>query len=250
MMRALLLYGGWPGHFPYDIAEWADGILGELGFEVTHIHDPDRLAEDLTIYDVIVCGWTQSLTTEDLTENAERSLLGAVSAGTGFVGWHGATAAFRASLPFSFLLGASFIEHPGGEGVEVPYNVKIVDRSSTTCTTTLPCTCWPPQPSARIRSPGWVGSRCRSRTPSSGAKAACSTRLWAIFRETCRPRQSSGWSVRGWSGPRPTRRSAALDGGIPAEAVLEAVRQSRVRVAVIGTELPPVSWTDQDAFAA
>ena len=128
MMRALLLYGGWPGHFPYDIAEWADGILGELGFEVTHIHDPDRLAEDLTIYDVIVCGWTQSLTTEDLTENAERSLLGAVSAGTGFVGWHGATAAFRASLPFSFLLGASFIEHPGGEGVEVPYSVKIVDR--------------------------------------------------------------------------------------------------------------------------
>ena len=128
MTSAFFLYGGFPGHFPYEIAEWADGIMGELGFEVTHTNDPHQLDQDLTGYDVIVCGWTQAMTTEDLTDRAERSLLDAVAQGTGFVGWHGATAAFRSSLQFSFLIGASFIEHPGGEGVEVPYTVNIVDR--------------------------------------------------------------------------------------------------------------------------
>jgi type 1 glutamine amidotransferase len=127
--RALFLYGGWPGHFPYEVAEWADGLMRETGLDVDHIHDPHRLEEDLTPYDVIVCGWTQAMTTEDLTEKAERSLLDAVAEGTGFVGWHGAAASFRASLPFSFLLGASFIEHPGGEGVDVPYGVHIVDHA-------------------------------------------------------------------------------------------------------------------------
>ncbi len=128
MTSAFFLYGGWPGHFPYEVAEWADGIMDDLGFEVTHTNDPHRLEEDLTAYDVIVCGWTQAMTTEDLTDRAERSLLDAVAQGTGFVGWHGATASFRSSLPFSFLLGASFIDHPGGEGVEVPYTVNIVDH--------------------------------------------------------------------------------------------------------------------------
>jgi type 1 glutamine amidotransferase len=127
--RALFLYGGWPGHFPYDVAEWATSLMTDEGFEVDEIHDPYRLEADLTGYDLIVCGWTQAVTTEDLSEKAERSLLGAVEQGTGFVGWHGAAASFRASLPFSFLLGASFIDHPGGEGVEVPYGVKIVDPS-------------------------------------------------------------------------------------------------------------------------
>jgi type 1 glutamine amidotransferase len=125
--RAFFLYGGWPGHYPYDVADWADGILSELGFQVDHCNDPHRLDSDLTGYDLIVCGWTQAMTTEDLTEGAEQSLLAAVEQGTGFAGWHGMSASFRASLPFSFLTGASFIDHPGGEGVEVPYEVRIVD---------------------------------------------------------------------------------------------------------------------------
>jgi type 1 glutamine amidotransferase len=38
------------------------------------------------------------------------------------------TAAFRSSLPYHLLTGAAFIEHPGGEGVPVRYDVNIVDR--------------------------------------------------------------------------------------------------------------------------
>lgn len=128
MRRALFLYGGFPGHMPYEVAAWASMLLAELDFDVDHITDPYRLDDDLTGYDLILCGWTQAVTTEDLSEGAEKNLLAAVEQGTGFVAWHGAAAAFRASLPFSFLLGSSFIEHPGGEAVDVPYDVHIIDR--------------------------------------------------------------------------------------------------------------------------
>jgi hypothetical protein len=102
--------------------------MDELGFEVEVINDPFRLEQDLTGYDLIVVGWTQALTTEDLSDRAEQRLLQAVVQGTGFAGWHGMTASFRASLPYNFLCGGAFVEHPGGEGVEVPYDVEIVDH--------------------------------------------------------------------------------------------------------------------------
>jgi hypothetical protein len=126
--RVLFLYGGFPGHRPYEVATWARGLMDELGFEVEEIQDPHRFEDDLTGYDLIVLGWTQSQTTEDLTDRAEQRLIEAARAGTGFAGWHGMTASFRASLPYSWIVGADFVEHPGGEAVRVPFEVKIVDR--------------------------------------------------------------------------------------------------------------------------
>jgi type 1 glutamine amidotransferase len=128
MTRVLYLYGGWPGHFPYEVAEWANGLMADLGFDVEETQDPFLLERDLTGYDLIVVGWTQGMTTEDLSDKAEGRLLEAVAGGTGLAGWHGMTASFRSSLPYNLVLGASFVEHPGGEGVEVPYDVRIVDR--------------------------------------------------------------------------------------------------------------------------
>jgi len=126
--NVLFLYGGWPGHRPYEVAEWATALMtDELGFDVHATTHPFLLEGDLTGYDLIVFGWTQALTTEDMTDKQERSLLNAVSTGTGVAGWHGMTASFRASLPYHFVTGAAFIEHPGGEGVPVPYPVNIVD---------------------------------------------------------------------------------------------------------------------------
>lgn len=128
MPRALYLFGGWPGHFPYEVAAtWATPALQDLGFAVDEIHDPHLLDQDLTVYDLIVIGWTQASTTEDLTEKAEGRLHEAVRSGTGLAGWHGMGASFRASLQFSLIAGASFLEHPGGEGVQVPYTIDIVD---------------------------------------------------------------------------------------------------------------------------
>jgi type 1 glutamine amidotransferase len=128
MTKALFLYGGWPGHKPYDVAEWATALMqDELGFTVDATTDPFKLEDDLTGYDLIVFGWTQALTTEDLTDKQEKSLLHAVSRGTGVGGWHGMAASFRSSLPYHFVTGSAFIEHPGGEAVPVPYPVTITD---------------------------------------------------------------------------------------------------------------------------
>jgi type 1 glutamine amidotransferase len=129
MTRVLYLYGGWPGHLPYDVAAWATPLMeGELGFDVEPCNDPHRFEEDLTVYDLIVIGWTQATTTEDLSDRAEQRLHEAVRSGTGLAGWHGMAASFRSSLQFSLIAGASFLEHPGGEGVPVPYTIDIVDR--------------------------------------------------------------------------------------------------------------------------
>jgi uncharacterized protein len=129
MTDVLFLYGGWPGHRPYEVADWATALMtDQLGFRVDQTTDPFRLEDDLTGYDLIVFGWTQALTTEDLTDKQERSLLHAVSHGTGVAGWHGMAASFRSSLPYHFVTGSAFIEHPGGEGVPVPYPIEIIDR--------------------------------------------------------------------------------------------------------------------------
>jgi hypothetical protein len=128
MPRALYLYGGWPGHLPYEVAGWAHELMADLGFEVDDTNDPYVLEQDLRPYDLIVIGWTQAMTTEDLPERAEQRLHEAVRAGTGLAGWHGMAASFRSSLQFALLAGASFLDHPGGEGVPVPYTIDVVDR--------------------------------------------------------------------------------------------------------------------------
>lgn len=128
-MQALYLYGGWPGHFPYEVASrWCMPILEQLGFEVEQTQDPFRLEGDLSGIDLIVNGWTQALTTEDLTEKQERNLLAAIEGGCGLAGYHGMAASFRASLQYSLLIGGSFVEHPGGEASHVEYLVDIIDR--------------------------------------------------------------------------------------------------------------------------
>jgi hypothetical protein len=130
--KVLYLYGGWPGHCPYDVAPWALDLMDDLGFEVEETQDPAVFERDLTPYDLIVIGWTQSTTAEDLSDKCEARLHAAVRTGTGLAGWHGMAAAFRASLQFSLLTGASFLDHPGGEGVPVPYRIEIVDHDHPT----------------------------------------------------------------------------------------------------------------------
>lgn len=127
MTRVLSLFGGWPGHRPYEIGRWTRELLDELGYEVVETSDVFALDDDLTGYDLIVLGWNNALTTEDLSDSQEQALLSAVAEGTGVAAWHGAAAAFRSSLQYHFMLGGDFIEHPAGEGYPQPYEVTVVD---------------------------------------------------------------------------------------------------------------------------
>jgi type 1 glutamine amidotransferase len=126
--RVLSLFGGWPGHRPYEIRDWTRHLLDEIGCDVVDSSDVFALDADLTGFDLIVLGWNNALTTEDLSDAQEHALLSAVEAGTGLAAWHGAAAAFRSSLKYHFLLGGDFIEHPAGEAYPQPYQVTIVDR--------------------------------------------------------------------------------------------------------------------------
>jgi type 1 glutamine amidotransferase len=128
MTDVLYLYGGWPGHRPYNIAEWTRDLVGELGYDIEESHDIFTLDRDLTVYDLIILGWNNALTTEDLSDSQEDHLLEAVESGTGVAAWHGAAAAFRSSLRYHLMLGGDFLAHPGGEGYPHPYEVNVINR--------------------------------------------------------------------------------------------------------------------------
>uniref|UniRef100_UPI0035CC65C6 ThuA domain-containing protein n=1 Tax=uncultured Sphingomonas sp. TaxID=158754 RepID=UPI0035CC65C6 len=127
MPKVLYLFGGWPGHFPHEIAAWARPVFSELSFEVEESNDIFTLDRDLTGFDLIVVGWNNAVTTETLTASQEAQLSRAVEMGTGLVGWHGAGAAFRSSLKYHWILGGSFLDHPAGEGFPKRYQVTITD---------------------------------------------------------------------------------------------------------------------------
>ena len=39
MTKVLYLYGGWPGHHPYEVTMWAAGLMSDLGFELDETQD-------------------------------------------------------------------------------------------------------------------------------------------------------------------------------------------------------------------
>lgn len=124
MTKTLYVYGGWPGHRPYEIADWTRALVrDELGHELVESTDIFALDRDLSEYDLIILGWNNALTTEDLSDSQEQRLLSAVESGTGIAAWHGAAAAFRSSLAYNMLLGGCFVAHPAGEGFPKPYRV-------------------------------------------------------------------------------------------------------------------------------
>jgi uncharacterized protein len=128
MSHALYIRGGWPGHSPYDVAAWTEKVAAEIGIELECTSDIFALDQSLRNYDLIILGWNNALTTEDLTDAQEQHLLDAAARGTGIVGWHGAGSAFRSSLSYALLIGGSFLAHPAGEAVRDPYDVRITDH--------------------------------------------------------------------------------------------------------------------------
>jgi|PlaIllAssembly_1097288.scaffolds.fasta_scaffold77496_2 hypothetical protein len=118
--RILLLHGGWEGHDPDRVADFAENaLLGD--FEVVHSQDVEVLQPAvLRGFDLLVPVWTFG----ELTEGQEEALLAAVADGLGMVAWHGNASAFLESRPHKFLLGGQFVGHPGGN--EVSYRVRFL----------------------------------------------------------------------------------------------------------------------------
>ncbi|WP_151733967.1 ThuA domain-containing protein [Paenibacillus tengchongensis] len=127
MNKALIVWGGWDGHEPEQVAGIFAGLLRGAGFEVEVADTLEAFAdrEKLLGLDLIVPVWTMGQIEQRLVDNVSA----AVQNGTGLAGCHGGMCdAFRNNVDWQFMTGGQWVAHPGNDGVN--YTVEIRHSSS------------------------------------------------------------------------------------------------------------------------
>jgi type 1 glutamine amidotransferase len=123
--RALIVWGGWKGHEPEQVADVLAAALRSRDFyvEVSDTLDAFLDRERLARLDLIVPIWSIGT----IGDEQLAGLLAAVEGGVGLGGCHGGMCdSFRERADYQFMTGGQWVAHPGDEGVE--YTVRIVDR--------------------------------------------------------------------------------------------------------------------------
>jgi len=127
MRKALIVWGGWDGHQPKEVAQIFRKQLEEEGFEVEVSDTLDSFAdaEALKALDLIVPIWTMGKIEQSYVANVSA----AVQSGVGLAGCHGGMCdAFRENVDWQFMTGGQWVAHPGNDGVA--YTVNICNTSS------------------------------------------------------------------------------------------------------------------------
>ncbi len=125
MKRALMTWGGWPGHEPEQCVGVFAPFLREQGYDVTISDTLDTYLDEplMRALDLIVPVWTQSA----ISREQLAGLLGAVASGVGIAGWHGGMAdSFRDSVEYQFMVGGQWVAHPGNI---IDYTVNIANHN-------------------------------------------------------------------------------------------------------------------------
>jgi type 1 glutamine amidotransferase len=123
MKKALIVWGGWDGHQPREVAEIFRGQLEEEGFSVEVSDTLEAFAEreKLKSLELIVPVWTMGRIEQELVNNVSA----AVQSGVGLAGCHGGMCdAFRENTDWQFMTGGQWIAHPGNDGTEYSVNIK------------------------------------------------------------------------------------------------------------------------------
>ncbi|MDQ0719968.1 type 1 glutamine amidotransferase [Paenibacillus sp. W4I10] len=123
MRKALIVWGGWDGHEPEQVAAIFERILKEEQFEVEVSNTLESYAdaEKLMGLDLIVPLWTMGQIEQELVNNVSA----AVQSGVGLAGLHGGMCdAFRNNVDWQFMTGGQWVAHPGNDGVEYMVNMK------------------------------------------------------------------------------------------------------------------------------
>lgn len=123
--KALIVYGGWPGHSPKETAEYMAAELKSIGFEVEVSDTLDALRDEerLKTFNLIVPHWTMG----EIVKEQMGPLHRAIDSGVGLGGIHGGAGdAFRNNCGFQFMVGGQFVGHP--DGIK-DYRVNIVKSS-------------------------------------------------------------------------------------------------------------------------
>jgi len=127
MRKALIVWGGWDGHQPEQVAAIFKRQLEAEGFEV-NVQDTleaFRDGEYLKSLDLIVPVWTMGEIQQELVNNVSA----AVQSGVGLAGCHGGMCdAFRVNVDWQFMTGGQWVAHPGNDGVH--YKVEMRNSSS------------------------------------------------------------------------------------------------------------------------
>ena len=125
--KAQIVYGGWDGHQPKEVAALFRRVLAEEGFAVD-VSDSLSAWDDagaLAAYDLIVPVWTMGT----LTADQQKNVCAAVKNGAGIAGCHGGMCdAFRNATEYQFMTGGQWVAHPGNDGVR--YTVRITTENS------------------------------------------------------------------------------------------------------------------------
>ena len=124
---ALIVWGGWDGHEPKQVAGIFERVLKDEGFSVT-------VSDSLTSFDdaaavaalsLIVPVWTMGKIEKGQLDN----VIKAVEGGVGIAGCHGGMCdSFREATEWQWMTGGQWVAHPGNDGVK--YTVNIVHGSS------------------------------------------------------------------------------------------------------------------------
>jgi hypothetical protein len=125
--KALIVWGGWDGHQPREVAAIFKRILTEDGFdaEVSDTLDAFKDRSKLMGLNLIVPCWTMGKITAEQAD----PVLAAVESGVGIAGCHGGMCdSFREHTGWQFMTGGQWVAHPGNDGVK--YTVKISKTDS------------------------------------------------------------------------------------------------------------------------
>lgn len=109
--KALIVWGGWPGHEPEAGARLVADMLGDEGFTVTVTDDYAALGgPDIDSYSLAV----PIITNDEVERPVVQRLSAAVRAGLGLASYHGGlSTSFRRSVDWHFLCGVQWVAHPG-----------------------------------------------------------------------------------------------------------------------------------------
>ena len=111
MRKALIVWGGWPGHQPEQGARIVEQMLVEDGFTVEVTSDYSAFGRpEVKELSLIV----PVITSDTIAREPIDNLVAAVRSGVGLAGYHGGLAtSFRDMVNFHYLTGVQWVQHPG-----------------------------------------------------------------------------------------------------------------------------------------
>lgn len=126
-MKALVVWGGWEGHEPENVANFCAELLTAEGVIVEVTNNQDRFKDIDSMLDLSLI--VPVITMGRLTEEQRGPIFRAVSErGVAVAGCHGGMCdAFREDTEWQFMTGGQWVAHPGD--TNVTYKVEISDKT-------------------------------------------------------------------------------------------------------------------------